>query len=86
MMNKSIGASIASLIAYGCMLESSNAVMVTQADAQSDYPEPYTGGLAQTTTAVQNGHRSLNSSTPVPVEFDNESSQTVELFWLNFAG
>jgi len=73
MMNKTI----ASLIALTV-----NGVMIHQADA-GDHPEPRPEpeGLAQ----VQ-GDKSLNSSTPLDVRFDNETSQTVELYWLDFAG
>jgi hypothetical protein len=30
--------------------------------------------------------KSIDSNTPVSVEFDNETNQTVELFWLDFNG
>jgi hypothetical protein len=72
MMNKAI-ASLIACTAYG--------VSIQQSDASGDYPEP-TLGLAQ----VQAGEKSLNSSTPLDVRFDNETSQTVELYWLDFSG
>ena len=72
MMNKTIASALIALTANG--------VMIHQADASGDHPEP-TLGLAQ----VQ-GDKSLNSSTPLDVRFDNETSQTVALYWLDFAG
>jgi len=44
------------------------------------------GGMMETTKAVNLEQHSLNSHTRLPVTFDNETDQTVELFWLNFQG
>lgn len=83
-MMKSLATGVASLIAYGCMLDNASAVSINQQDAD-DQPEPYVGGLAQ--IAQHNSNlKSLNSSTPLPVSFDNETDQLIELFWLDFAG
>ena len=80
-MMKSIGTGVASLIAYGCILDNAGAVSINQQEA-GEQAEPYPLGLAQTGAE----YRSLNSSTGLPVTFDNETDQLVELFWLNFQG
>jgi len=67
-MMKTLGTGVAALIAYGCMLDNASAVKINQQDAD-DQPEPYVGGLAQTTRSFS----SLNSNTALPVTFDNET-------------
>jgi len=46
-MMKTIGTGVASLIAYGCILDNAGAVSINQQDA-GDQAEPYPLGLAQT--------------------------------------
>jgi hypothetical protein len=82
-MMKTLGTGVASLIAYGCMLDNASALRIK--DDAADQPEPYVGGLAQT-AQHNSGFSSQNSNTGLPVTFDNETDQLVELFWLNFQG
>jgi hypothetical protein len=83
-MMKTFGTGVATLIAYSYIVDNTSALRIKQDDT-ADQPEPYVGGLAQT-AQNNSGFSSQNSNTALPVTFDNETDQNVELFWLDFQG